>query len=289
MFVQRVPDYFPTASTRTFSGLPLTSTEIVGKVARKCLKELAISMTISAFVVIFVPVSIGTVTILSAVILQFVVSLFFHSLGAFAACRAAKAGPAVLNQVVAACEWWTGENFAFFTGVNAQMLVHEMGHAIATLSLYKNPRPRVELMPFEGGLTTYYKALGALGKKIGPVATTIAVTASGPAFTLLVSAIILAVGLAIRAKHPHISKYFISWGVLDFLNHARYAYSTINADPFNLAHDFAHLSILGINPVVATIAILAIPIVITIGMQWWQSRQPKERPLPIIEPVISWV
>jgi hypothetical protein len=268
---------------------PLRPSEIIVKVAKKCFKELAVSATITAFVAIFIPVPMGAAILIAALALQFIVSFSFHSLGAWAAHRLAKGGPQSLHHLVTACEWWTGENFAFFTSQNVHMLIHEMGHAAATLCVYKSPRPRVEIMPFEGGRTSYYKLpVNWIGKKIGPVATTIFIASSGPALTLLVSSILLVVGLAIRAKHSQASKHLICWSAYDFLNHARYAYSTLGTDPSNIAHDFARLSIVGINPIVATISILAIPLLITTAVLYYQSRHPRQ-PLPVIEPVISLV
>ncbi|HSX10246.1 MAG TPA: hypothetical protein VLF94_00810 [Chlamydiales bacterium] len=278
MFVQRVYD-----RPLDFMDVPIHTTPCkqIQKVALSCFRELVVAMTIGSAIAIFIPMPMGVAVLISSMAIQCATSFIFHSLGAFAARQVANGKPQ-FEKLVSVCEWWTGENFALLTGVNAQMLVHETGHSLAAYALYKTPRPRVEIMPFEGGYTTYYKTpVGFLGKKIGPVATTMLVVASGPAFTLLVSSLILAVGLVNMEKHPRLAKYLISWGVLDFVNHAHYAYSTLSSDPSNLAHDFVHLSIFGLNPTVAAISLLAIPIVITAGIHWWKRKGPEEPALAI--------
>ena len=97
---------------------------------------------------------------------------------------------------------------------------------------------------------------------------------SGPAFTLLVSSVLLAVGLAIRHTRPAFAKYLIVWSGIDFLYHAQYALAALYTEPWNLTHDFVHLTVFGLNPIVASIAILAIPIVICGGMYWWEKSRP---------------
>jgi hypothetical protein len=246
--------------------------DAIKEVATRCLKELGLSLSLAAAVALFVPASTGVAVLLSALTVQFIVSIFFHSLGGFAFYKVAQ-GETSYEKMVSISEWWTGENFAYAAGFNARLLIHETGHSLAALALYKNPRPNITVVPFQWALTEYHKVpIGWLGKKIGPVATTFLVKIGGPAFTLLVSATLLAVGMAIREKHPLAAKYMISWSIFDSLYHASYAYSALNADPSNLTHDFVHLAILGLHPVAATITILAIPILIASSMYYWHDK-----------------
>lgn len=247
-----------TAIQSVQGSIPYSSTviDIVKKIAFVCLKEFTVSLTLGLTVACFVPTPAGITWMVGAAVVQLGVSAFFHSLGVFAATNRSE-------KLLSVCEWVTGANFALLTGLNTQFLIHETGHALAALSIYKKPRPQIYVRPFIGGLTDYCKtSLGLFGKKMGPVAATCFVLISGPVATLLISSAILTIGLGIKEKYPHFSKYLIAWGVLDFLNHAHYAYSALSTDSFNLAHDFVHLSIFGLDPVVATIAILAIPVIL---------------------------
>ncbi|PIS02690.1 MAG: hypothetical protein COT85_01275 [Chlamydiae bacterium CG10_big_fil_rev_8_21_14_0_10_42_34] len=245
------------------------------KIALATLKELSATFAMGLTVACFIPLPSGVAMIASAAAIQIALNTLFHSLGTYAAQKATQEGvnKHFYENTVSFCEWTTGSSFALFTGFNVQTLIHETGHSLAALALYKNSVPQIEIYPFAGGTTQFYKSsLSALGKKIGPAATTCAVIASGPAFTLMISAVILSVGLLIRETHTHLSKYLISWGALDFLYHAKYAYSAIHTDAWNLTHDFVHLSIFGLHPIVAATTILAIPILITLGMNWKQTK-----------------
>lgn len=249
---------------------------VVKKVALKCLKEFSATLAFNFLLSAFVITPAGTSLLITATVVQFAVSLFFHSLGAFAAYKRVQEG---VNQeryekLLSFCQWMTGTNFVLLTGYNVQTLIHETGHAAASLLTYANPRPQIEIFPFEGGLTQFNKSkLSLFGKRLGAPASNCLLVASGPALTLLVSSLFLAVGVAAHKKHPSLSKYLIIWGVIDFLNHAHYAYSALTAATWNLTHDFVRLSIYGLNPVVATIALLVIPIVIGAGVYYWKCRE----------------
>jgi hypothetical protein len=264
-------------------GLPLTCIQIIKKVALAVFKDLALFLFLGFGVSLFVPVAIGSGYLVISLLVQTAVSLFFHSLGAFAAYRAAEKGKHESRYATLAttCEYMTGTNFALLTGLNTQFLVHETGHALAALSVYKNPKIRVEVYPFSGGLTTYFKRLNDFGKKLGAPTALALVIASGPGFTLLISSVILAVGLMVKGKNPLLGKYMICYSAVDFLNTASYALSTLKTDPFNWAHDFAHLSFFGLDPVVATIVILAVPLLISAGAHWWK-RRPDFKPERVI-------
>lgn len=279
MFVPRIQD-----APLPVMAPPLPEvTDLIKNIAIKCLKEFAVSLACGFVVGLFVVAApSGMAFIFQATLVQLAVSAFFHSIGAFASYKAQQGNEYKIyyEKLVSACEWIHGLNFAFFTGYNTQTLIHESGHALASLALYKNPRPLFELYPLNiypllGGMNGFCKtALSGFGKKIGPAAATFLVFASGPGLTLLLSSALLAIGIAMKEKYPEFSKYLITWSAIDFLCHAIYAQSAIHADPWNLSHDFVHLSIFGLDPMAATIGILAIPIVITLGTLWWKNRNP---------------
>ncbi len=248
--------------------------DLVQKVALHCLTELTISLTLGTIVACFVITPVGLGFLATAIFVQSAVSIIFCSIGAFCSYKAAQGGSSqdFYQWALSSCEWITGANFAYCTGYNTQFLIHETGHTMAAFAVYKNPRPLIEIKPFCGGMTEFYKtSLSPFGKKIGPVAATCLVIASGPGFTLLVSAAILIIGFAIKEKYPHFAKYLIAWSLLDFGNHAHYAYTALYTAPSNLSHDFVHLKIFGLHPVVAMIGIIAIPVIITAGAYLLQS------------------
>jgi hypothetical protein len=243
--------------------------DLVQEVALKVLKEFAISLVLGAVVALFVTSQADLFLLLSSAIVQLIVSTFFHSLSAYARHQAHP------SSLVSFSEWMNGFNFALLTGFNTQTVIHEAGHASASLLLYKNPRPLIEIYPFAGGITQFYKtALSSLGQKLGAPMATCAVIASGPGLTLLLSSGLLILGIALLDTHPQLGKTLVSWALVDFFHHSFYAYTAFQADPWNLTHDFVHLSIFGLHPGVAAIGILAIPALISLGM-YLQRREPQ--------------
>lgn len=254
--------------------------DVVTTIALKILKEFALSSVLGVVLGCFVATPSGLVFMMSAAVVQLVVSTFFHSLGAFAAYQALERNQhqSLYEKTANLCGWMTGCNFGVFSGFNSQILIHESGHALASLLIYKRPRPLIELYPFVGGQTQFYKtALSPFGQKLGAAASTCFIVASGPGFTLFISSVILTIGLALMETYPDLGKYLITWSGVDFLNHAVYAYSALGAEQWNLSHDFVHLSIFGLHPTVATIGILAMPVMITLGMYFWnKAPQPSQ-------------
>lgn len=236
----------------------------IKQIAALCFYQLTASLAIGALVSCFVTTPTGISLILSAICVQLCATVFFQILDAFPA-------PDESNKelaLTALTEWAPPSAFSILTGINAQVLIHETGHSLAALAIYKRARPHIEVFPFMGGWTKYYKrALTPLGKILGRSTANIFVIASGPGLTLLVSSILMAVGLAIKKTYPHLSKTLICWCLIDCLNHAQYAYSALSASPSDLSHDFLHLWIMGLHPVAATIGILAIPLLIFTGSQ----------------------
>lgn len=280
MFVPRVQEpLLPIAIPE-----PPAIRDVVQTIAIKCFKEFAASVALGAVVCFFVAPP-GIMLVMSSAVVQFVVSAIFHSLGAYSSHKSSQGGTTknYYDWAVSICEWLTGTNYAILTGYNVQNLIHESGHALASFLIYKRPQPLIEIYPFVGGLTQFYKtSLSNFGKQIGPAASTCLVVASGPSLTLLISSALLAIGIAIKEKYPEFGKYLITWSILDFFCHAQYAYSALRAEPWNLAHDFVHLSIFGLHPVAAAVGIAVIPILITLGTNWWLSRQNQPGPMPVI-------
>jgi hypothetical protein len=256
--------------------------EVIQKVALHTIKELALSLSLAIVVLYFVPTTLGVGAVITAFCIQTIVNLFFNTVGAILAYKASgkDAQQDLYEKVISFCEWVTGFSFGYFTGRNTQNLIHETGHALAAFVGYRNPRPQIEINPFIGGSTQFYKtSLTPFGKKIGPVATTCLMIASGPALALFVSTALLIIGLSLREKYPHLAKYLIGWSLLDFFNNACYAYSALHTVSSDLGHDFVHLKILGLHPLIATIGIVALPTLILLGAYCFSS-DPKPKAIP---------
>lgn len=239
----------------------------VKNVALKCFYEFSFSLSLKFVISSFVVTSAGLTLLFNTMLIQLAVSVVLHSIGEFSSYKASQNPEGSRTNLLSeSTGWLAGMNMGVFTGYDAQNLIHESGHALTSALLYKNPRPIIEIYPLIGGLTQFYKnRLSSLGKSIGPASTTFLIFAAGPGLTLLISTALLSVGLRVRKEHPNLYRHLVTWSILDFLHHAYYAYSAIAADQWNLLHDFVHLSIFGLDPLVACIGILAIPAIVCVG------------------------
>ena len=239
----------------------------IQRVALRVFKELAASLLLSSITFYFTPTLLGQHLLGQALLIQAVLSVIFHSFQEFALCHPQKCG-----SFVKIFEWASTLSFGLLSGYNIQTLVHESGHALASTLVYKNPRPSIEIHPFSGGHTHFYKtALSLFGHKLGPKLSTLFVIASGPGLTLLVSSATFVLGMFLFNQGKLLGKYLLGFSLVDFANHARYAYSALHTPPYQLSHDFVHLSVFGLNPVVATVGIIAIPVILYLSMRKTKS------------------
>ncbi|HSX38729.1 MAG TPA: hypothetical protein VLE95_07885 [Chlamydiales bacterium] len=156
--------------------------------------------------------------------------------------------------------------FACFTGVHAQRLLHEGGHAWAANAVFKNAKPKITLFPYGATRTEYATAeLTDFGSKLGKHRSLTLVAVSGPATTLLVSTIAMIAGMAVRAKFQELSCYLIAYGRMDFFQHAVYAANAMLAHPKDDKHDFVVLSASGVHPLAAAIVLIALPLFLEFG------------------------
>lgn len=152
--------------------------------------------------------------------------------------------------------------FAFLTGNHAQRLLHEAGHAWASTIFYNNAKPKMTLCPFGECYTEYdIQELTELGKKFGKNGSLCAVISAGPAVSVGVSTIAMAVGAAMKDRFPELGSFLIAYGRMDFAGHALYALSGMASTPSS-THDFVILKKNGINPLPIAIALIAIPLFI---------------------------
>jgi hypothetical protein len=234
-----------TAQQVPFSS-PLVIKDNIRTIAIKCFAELALSLCLGIVVSTFVPLS-GVTLILSAIAIQIAVTVFFRWIGA---------------------KYLLGPNFALFSGFNINMLIHELGHAFAAKAVFTNVHPKIELNLFSNAGTKFTRSsLTSFGKLLGLKRSELFVTARGPGFALLIGSLLFGIGFAIRKKHPELAIYLISYGVLSYLFHAHYAWTAIGMSANKTAHDFVYLAARGLHPVVATVGIIAIPVIITLGIR----------------------
>lgn len=265
-----------------FNIVRLDRNQIIKNIAVQALTELAISLAIGLVVCAFTA-SFGAVFVLTGVAIQVIFNIFIRSVGVFAAQKALEEGPdretylRVAKVAFAIAPW----NFAVFTAMHGQTLIHEAGHALMASAVYKNANSQIQIFPFIGGSTSFNPSeLSAFGKKWGASRSLMLVTAAGPLLSLAVSSISLASSFFIKDKHPRVAKYMQAAAIQDFATHATYAFSALYTSKTKLSHDFVRLATYGIHPLAATAAIIAVPILIALGAHAIKEKLEEREHLP---------
>lgn len=233
---------------------------LIKDVAKRCLIELAVSLAIGTTAAFFTTSSLHQMVICAAISVQTVSNAALRLADALASkmpeCKETQ-------WIHSASRYLCTTMFAYLTAFNAQILIHESGHALAATWLFQDANPEITFTPYLGGITRFSKThLSSWGEKIGKSNAILVATLMGPACSLLVSAVAIAVGYASKGKFPELGYYLIGVGNGDFVAHSAYAMAALSSSPSSQAHDYVRLKTFGIHPIASTIAILAIPILI---------------------------
>jgi len=233
---------------------------LIQDVARRCLLELGVSLVIGTVAASFVATPVHGAFIFAAIAVQTVCNAALR----LAEGLATKLPPCKETEWIrVASPYCCMTMFAYLTAYNAQILLHEAGHAMAAVAMFQNANPQISFTPCVGGLTQFSTAnLTALGKQLGRNKVMLVVTLMGPSCTLLISTIAMVVGYIIEHKFPELGCYLTGIGRGDFVAHSAYALTALSITPAAQAHDFVRLKAHGIHPLVSAIAIMAIPILI---------------------------
>lgn len=232
---------------------------IIEDVARRCLVELALSLAIGSAAVFFTATPFHGALIFACIAVQTIANAALRCARALAA-RSPMSEDT--KQIQSAADYLCPTMFAYLTAWNGQTLIHEAGHAMGAVWMFQNANPQITITPCFGGVTRFATAeLTAWGGRVGKDNALLITALMGPAVSLLVSSIALAVGFAVRGKFPELSSYLVCVAMGDFYTHALYAISAIPSTG-TFTHDFIRLKSYGINPLISAIVILAIPILI---------------------------
>lgn len=171
--------------------------------------------------------------------------------------------------------------FSWLSSFNLQLLIHEMGHALAAKTLFLNARPWITITPLWSGCTAFCStSLSKFGTVFGKNRALFLVAAMGPAYSLLLSATIIVIGYHIQNSQPELSSYLVGCGKGDYFNHAVYAISALFWK--NGPNDFVDLAKTGLHPLAAAIGILAIPRLLA-----WKFADRNRKTEPISDPYLQ--
>ncbi len=155
----------------------------------------------------------------------------------------------------------TPYHFSFLDVTTRNVIVHEAGHALAALAVYQNASPKIAIYPGMGGATSYYNDnLSWFGKLLGRKNSDLLVCGAGAAMAILFSIGSLAAAKRCSSDKPELKMYLIATAIVSIVQHIFYALTAFITGADQLSHDFVALWSHGINPLIAIIAMIFLPI-----------------------------
>lgn len=235
------------------------SDERVQSVAFKCLSEFTASFAVNAAISGLGPSEANTLITVISPFVQLLGTIPLRILGSFFDSGAALASVAsTLNAGI----------ITFNVAAPCITVIHEAGHACASLLLFKNSFPKIALCAdFTGKAKTFGwpgATLSGLGEKLGKEKAKAICSAAGPVAEAFASAVLLKSGLSLMGKWPEVARVCIvsaSWSFFSLLGYARDALSGERAK----GHDFSDLKKAGVHPIASMVAIAAVPAITLIS------------------------
>ena len=165
------------------------------------------------------------------------------------------------SQIVSTITQASIVNVAGLSGPN--IAIHESGHALAALTLFRDPSPEVKIFPFMGGATSYHisNGLTKFGKFFGKNHALMIVTAAGMAASTLFALFEFAIADRIKEAYPLISQFMTHHAIFQLFNEIVYALTAFISNKMELSHDFICLwQKGGIHPLIPIAFMIALPL-----------------------------
>lgn len=230
----------------------------IGPVAKRALLELAAALLVNVGVMAFsatplsLPLlSVAILTAFIAVILKTSWQLYVQK----------NTGSTVVSDTGVHLARMSLMNVCGLAGPN--IAIHEGGHALAALSLFRQAQPEIRISPFRGGQTSFVVSEGVskLGKLFGEKGSLLFVGAAGMMASTIFAMIEFATAFAIQDQFPKISQFLTYHGISQLLNEIIYGITALIMHIPDLSHDFVRLWELGgIHPIIPIALMIALPL-----------------------------
>ena len=244
--------------------------ENIQQIAKSALLELALCLAFAAVTSLFVATSLGVAFVFLKAIITIAVNLFLRVSLRDGVKRTIDPKNYLDRGVNTFMPYSPATLFSCFDLGTRHTITHELGHVVAAKMLYNiTSGPSISISPWTGsGFTTFrYSSLSTLGASIGVKASKLILLAAGTISTSLISVISLIGASCLRNKAPEVSKYLNVLTIIATVQGVLYALSalwtTIGDNP---SHDFVQLALGGIHPLIATVTIIAIPLMFKGGL-----------------------
>lgn len=263
--ISRVPTYLPPLAT-TSAKQDLVK-RLVKEVAIASFKEIAISFAITGVCCLFVATPAGVAFLLASTAAMVGLNFFIRLAGCHATYKICTTQDAKKRENHAAAltfiSYLCPLTYSMVDVFSRNVLIHEAGHAMASLACYKGASPKVVILPPEGGYTEYREGpLTRFGEKLGKSASNTFVSAAGPGLALMCSLTQIFASHKMQKSHPNLSKYLFFTAVVSIFQHVTYALTALVTSSDQVSHDFVSLWLGGIHPIAAVLFMIVVPILV---------------------------
>lgn len=240
------------------------------KIAMTSLKEFGVSLAMVGVMLPFVT-TVGAQTLLAHV----VVMLGVNTLSRFIEVDHKQEDPSSADLISSTHHIFRSTLFYL---LSFDILVHESGHALATLALYQNPRPKITIMPYEGGVTSWYPGrLSKLGAYFGEKPSRLIVSGAGAGLALAFYLGCIMAAYKTQKSNPEASSHLLLSSYFGILQHVVYALSALSAEAARSpGHDFVALARGGIHPLAAAAFLILVPATLCAGLYLFDTPWEKE-------------
>lgn len=278
------------------------STQLAQQVLYSTAKEAAISLAFTGITCLFVATTGGVVLLLTATIAIILFNAAIRSGAAYSTYQLhlMPAGPLDEQDTIAKESFKTFLKFASYIcplsfsiidSTTRDLITHEAGHLIAAELLCQNPKAYITVDPFVGGATYFNSSkLSGLGQFFGAKNSDLIISAAGTGLSFAFAIFNLIAAHQLSESRPEASRYLLGMSLSSIANSIFYAASAYLSS-FNTmsGHDFVHLAKLGVNPLVAIAAMIAIPLLVKCSLfaidqlkDLYHQRQEQSQPLTLL-------
>lgn len=160
------------------------------------------------------------------------------------------------------------------------IVIHEAGHAFASIALLKEAQPEISIFPYRGGSTSYVISNGAtkVGEFLGKRNSLLIITAAGMMASTFFALFEFGLASKLEESYPTISKIMTDHAIFQLLNEIVYAITAFVTSKADLAHDFVCLwQAGGIHPAIPIAFMIALPLIELAILRMLKWRKNAER------------
>jgi hypothetical protein len=254
-------------------------TQKIVTIAAKAFKELAVSFALNIAILTFTAAPVLSIPVLTSALVGALVGVIIST--AWDIYRSHKIKESGLSEKlsleITAAKTNKVARIAIANAVGMSgpnIAIHEAGHAFSSLAFFKNPHPKIQILPFSGGGTSYeINGVTRLGRLLGEEKALLFTAGGGILASTIFVMLEIACAHGLKESHPALSEWLNYHAISQLLNEVIYGATAFVVSRFDLSHDFVYLhQVGGIHPLVLIAAIIAIPLAEILLLKWLERK-----------------